>query len=363
MELPAGGTFVGEHGCGKDQTSFGGRNNESGAPPLPYMACNTPGDDGHMGAIHATDVFPGPAYGESKSVMGVGLGIAYESDVFKIKPEDFVVISINHTAPWTREVGFQIPSGLPACPAGGCHCMWGWVPDPMNVQQMYTLGYRCNVTGAVGREYPAKPQIARKCPFDKNNCTMGAKQVSKGVMEIAGDNLANIQMHYIDQLEGNNNFQAHEDPAFYNYDYGFHDGAQTDIWMTDDGATWNKNTSDLAPVPWRTHTSVAWSTSMNPTWTTTPDSRGGPPTQSPAKPPVSQVTGPANASMPTGSPNASFPPGSASAEPSASPSPSHNVLGALPSPSSVSGETASSAGPTGGSKPTGKCHHKRRLAH
>lgn len=177
MELPAGGTFVGEIACTKAFTSLGGKNNETGAPPLPLMACDKPGENGAMGAIHATDIFPGPAYGQSKSVRGVGLGIAYESDVYKLKPEDFVVISVNHTAPWLREVGFQIPAGLPPCPEGGCHCLWGWVPDPMNVKQMYSLGYRCNVTGETGTEYPARPQVARKCFFDKNNCTSGAKQV------------------------------------------------------------------------------------------------------------------------------------------------------------------------------------------
>lgn len=177
MELPAGGTFIGEISCNKGHTSFGGNRNETHEPP-PLMACLEPGDDGNMGALHATDRFPGPSYGQSKSVKGTGLAIAYESDVWKLKPEDFVVISVNHSAPWIRETAFQIPAGLPKCPEKGCHCMWGWVPDPMNVQQMYTLGYRCNVTGQTGDQYPAKPLVARKCPFDRNNCTIGAKQVS-----------------------------------------------------------------------------------------------------------------------------------------------------------------------------------------
>jgi hypothetical protein len=176
MELPAGGVFHGEIACGKHHTTYRKETPES--KPIPYMACDKAGDDGKMGAVHATDAFPGPAYGESKSVKGTALGIAYNSDPHKVKPEDFVVISVNHSAPWTREVAFAIPAGLPACPAGGCHCMWGWIPDPMNVQQMYTLVYRCNVTGETGSEYPAPAQIARKCPFDKNNCTIGAKQVS-----------------------------------------------------------------------------------------------------------------------------------------------------------------------------------------
>ncbi len=183
MELPAGGVFHGEIACGKHHTTYRKETPES--KPIPYMACDKAGDDGKMGAVHATDVFPGPAYGESKSVKGTALGIAYNSDPHKVRPEDFVVISVNHSAPWTREVAFAIPSGLPACPAGGCHCMWGWIPDPMNVQQMYTLVYRCNVTGETGSEYPAPAQIARKCPFDKNNCTIGAKQVSGKASDVS----------------------------------------------------------------------------------------------------------------------------------------------------------------------------------
>lgn len=177
MELPAGGTFHGEVACSKALTTYRQETPES--KPLPYMACDKAGDNGQMGAVHATDVFPGPGYGESKSVKGAGLGIAYNSDAHSVRPEDFVVISVNHSAPWTREVAFAIPAGLPACPPGGCHCMWGWIPDPMNVQQMYSLVYRCNVTGETGSAYPAPAQVARKCPFDKNNCTVGAKQVSR----------------------------------------------------------------------------------------------------------------------------------------------------------------------------------------
>lgn len=255
MELPAGGTFRGEVSCNKGQTTFGGT--EWDPPKLERLACDIPGANGNMGSIHALDMWPGPADpADSHSVKGCGLAIAYEADVYKVKPEDFVVISVNHTCPFKREVDFQIPEGLPACPEGGCHCLWGWVPDPLDVRQNYILGYRCNVTGSVGTEYPAKPVVARKCPFDRNNCTVGAKQ-----------------MHFIDQNEGNNNFQHRDDPPFYNDDYGFHNGAQMDIWKIDDGSSWNTNTSDVAPAPWKTQTSVDWSTSMNPTWTTTPATR------------------------------------------------------------------------------------------
>ncbi|TXT10245.1 uncharacterized protein COLE_04179 [Cutaneotrichosporon oleaginosum] len=348
MELPAGGEFHGEIACGKALTSY--RKETPNSKPLQDMACDKAGDDGKMGAVHATDVFPGPAYGKSKSVKGSALGIAYNSDPRKVKPEDFVVISVNHNAPWTRKVSYSIPAGLPACPAGGCHCMWGWIPDPMNVQQMYTLVYRCNVTGQTGTEYPARPQIPRKCPFDKNNCTIGAKQ-----------------MLYQFQLEGNNIHQERPDNAFYNYEYGFRDGAQTDIWITDDGKTWNTNTSDLAPIPWQTLTSVRWSKSMNSTWVVTPDSRGTPSGKAGSaeegspKPEVAPTPTPAPSAPSAASSAASSPasPGgnarpSASAPSASAPRPSSNEFSADDSSAKPPSADASSAKPPSADDPSAK---------
>lgn len=102
-----------------------------------------------MGALHTTDTFGS----EPKNVMGCGLAIAYESDVTQIKPEDFAVISTNYSCPWLKNVDFQIPSDLPTCPEGGCHCMWGWVhSQDSGSEQMYSVGYRCNVTGATATQ-------------------------------------------------------------------------------------------------------------------------------------------------------------------------------------------------------------------
>jgi hypothetical protein len=147
-------------------------------------------------------------------VMGCGIAIVYESDVSKIKPEDFTVITVNYTCPWWKHVDFQIPADLPPCPEGGCHCMWGWVhAADAGSEQMYFNGYRCNVTGAMGTvALPhGKPgsftsrsnadgdaaKVARKCPVEKSNCTIGAKQP-----------------HYWLQQEQNNNFQGYYDPPF-----------------------------------------------------------------------------------------------------------------------------------------------------
>lgn len=61
----------------------------------------------------------------------------------------------------------------------------------------------------------ATAQVAKKChfPIDTSNCTIGAKFP-----------------HYWLQKERNNNFQDYYDPPFYNAEYGFMNGAQTDLF-------------------------------------------------------------------------------------------------------------------------------------
>lgn len=226
MELPAGGTFHGQVACHKLWTDWG----MDGARPV-QMACNDAGGPG-AGLVHAHDPNGTPP-DQTNDVMGCGIGIVYESDVSKIKPEDFAMISINHKCPWYRDVDFQIPKRLPPCPPGGCHCMWGWIHNSGGGgQEMYMNGYRCNVTGETGTVPVPKPVVARKCPFDKNNCTMGAKQP-----------------HYWLMGERNNNHQHEYDPPYYNDEYGFENGAQNDLWDIDLGTTWNNNQSEWAPIP------------------------------------------------------------------------------------------------------------------
>jgi hypothetical protein len=60
---------------------------------------------------------------------GTALAIAYKSDVSTISPNDFTVISINHNSVWEREINYDIPAGMPACPAGGCLCSWNWIHE------------------------------------------------------------------------------------------------------------------------------------------------------------------------------------------------------------------------------------------
>jgi hypothetical protein len=76
-------------------------------------------------------------------------------------------------------------------------------------------------------------QIAKKChfPTDISNCTVGGKQP-----------------HYWLQKERNNNFQDYYDPPFYNGNYGFMDGAQTDLFA---------GVAAVVPVPTTSSSSAA----------------------------------------------------------------------------------------------------------
>ncbi len=60
---------------------------------------------------------------------GTALAIAYTSDVTNLKPNDLTVISINYASVWTRITTFNIPTGMPACPSGGCLCTWNWIHE------------------------------------------------------------------------------------------------------------------------------------------------------------------------------------------------------------------------------------------
>ncbi|WVR07021.1 hypothetical protein IAU60_004060 [Kwoniella sp. DSM 27419] len=227
MNLPAGGTYHGQVACNKALTSYG----QNAYQQTGIYACDGDGPQGGIGAMHTSDQWGSP---DPQDVKGCGIAIAYESDVSKIQPEDFAVISVNHTCPWFKHVDFQIPADLPPCPEGGCHCMWGWVHSAdAGSEQNYFLGYRCNVTGATGVTPIPPPKTANKCdyPADTSNCTVGAKQP-----------------HYWFQNERNNNPQGTYDPPFYNGKYGFMNGAQTDLFAAVGGAKTGSTVSSPAPT-------------------------------------------------------------------------------------------------------------------
>jgi hypothetical protein len=145
MSLPSGGTYNGEIQCNRAQTKMG---NPASTEAKPQYACDvsipargmfinvwagagqsglgsSDTDEQGEGALHTTNRF-----GQSVSVKafgGTSLGIAYTSDINSLRPNDMTIISVNYASPWTRQVAYKIPAGMPPCPSGGCICSWNWI--------------------------------------------------------------------------------------------------------------------------------------------------------------------------------------------------------------------------------------------
>jgi len=213
LEFPAGGeTFV-EITCDKGASS---------------SYTSNPGGDIRSG----NDVCPGNNTLEFHTknindVKGCAFAIAYTpaTQVKNIKPEDFVVFTVNQTCVWERFTKFEVPADMPACPEGGCTCAWFWIHSAdAGAEQNYMNGYACDITGAKSTVPLAKPQVPRRCGADNDaelvkpaapqNCTYGAKQPL-----------------YWYQKEQNTMFEGGHAPPFYNDLYGFKDGAQNDIFQ------------------------------------------------------------------------------------------------------------------------------------
>ncbi|KAL7421844.1 hypothetical protein Q5752_003615 [Cryptotrichosporon argae] len=229
MSLPAGGIYHGQVACNKAFTSYG----DSATQEELYYACDT------IGALHTSD-----AYGTASptDVKGCALSIAYESDPQTVQPEDFAVVSTNASCPWFKDVDFAIPADIPACPADGCTCQFNWVhSDDSGSEQIYSLMYRCNVTGATATEAIPSSTVANKCdyPTDTSNCTVGPRQP-----------------FYWLQAERNNIFQGYYDPPYYNGAYGFMDGAQTDLFAASNAST-SANSTNSANSTISTNTAAA----------------------------------------------------------------------------------------------------------
>ena len=118
FDVPAGKAATLELACNKGLTSFFASSEGSVDIRAGDNPCTS--DDGSFpsGAMHTKGF---------DDLTGCALAIAYESDVSKIKPEDFAVFSVNHTCVWNRFTDFQVPERMPPCPEGGCHCAWFWI--------------------------------------------------------------------------------------------------------------------------------------------------------------------------------------------------------------------------------------------
>ncbi|PRP89596.1 hypothetical protein PROFUN_00860 [Planoprotostelium fungivorum] len=160
-------------------------------------------------------------------VAGCVLGIAYKSDRFQVKPEDFVIFSVAHDCPARWLQTFNIPN-LPACPNNMCQCAWFWVHKSYGgTDQIYMTPFQCRVTNAdpnaaavdVGRA-----RAPRKC-WNPAYCTMGPRN----------------PMYWMNK-ERNNMHEPNLYAPTYSTLYGFPDGAQNDIFV-------NTNTVNYTPKP------------------------------------------------------------------------------------------------------------------
>ncbi|KAI0694646.1 hypothetical protein C8T65DRAFT_666395 [Cerioporus squamosus] len=234
FELPAGQAATTELACDKSVTSFFASKKEDNGTDLQSGNDPCPSSDGSFpnGSMHTTGF---------NDLKGCALAIAYESDVTKIKPEDFTVFSVNQTCVWTRFTDFQVPARMPPCPEDGCHCAWFWIhADDSGGEQNYMNGFKCKVTNSTSNVALAKPKLPRRCGADPDygkpdaapgNCTYGAKQP-----------------FYWFQKEQNNMFEGQYAPPFYTDLYNFKDGAQDDIFVDSVNSTFVP-TPFLGPAP------------------------------------------------------------------------------------------------------------------
>ncbi|KAL1405553.1 hypothetical protein Q8F55_009191 [Vanrija albida] len=228
-QLPAGGKWHTQVSCDKHFTTWGNPNERYGEQ---HYACD------EYAMLHVGTGKPGDGKTVQTDIKGCALAIAYESDPHKVNSDSMVVFSVNYQCPWFKEVEFEIPADLPPCPPGGCHCSWNWSHSPAGggSEQFMTL-FKCNIKGATGtRALTTQPKVANKCPWDRNNCTIGAKTP-----------------FIFNQAEGNNIFQDFTDPPYYNWEYGFADGAQNDLWERDTTVT----NTEWAPNPWESYAAGA----------------------------------------------------------------------------------------------------------
>ncbi|KAI0059260.1 hypothetical protein BV25DRAFT_1918716 [Artomyces pyxidatus] len=211
FQLPVGGTAHTETTCDKGATSWYA-SAPGGDQRRPNDPSPCPGQP--LSEYHTTGI---------NDLGGCALAVAYESDVSKVKPEDFTVFSVNHTCVWTRWTDFQIPAAMPACPNGKCTCAWFWIHTAdSGAEQMYMTGFQCNMQGAKSTVPVARSQVPKRCgadpqnnvPAHPGNCTVGAKTP-----------------FYWYQAEGNNMFEGTYTPPLYTDLYNFRDGAQNDIFV------------------------------------------------------------------------------------------------------------------------------------
>jgi len=155
--------------------------------------------------------------GKIEDVGGCALGIAYKSDRFAVRPEDFVIFSVARDCPSRFLQSFDVPN-LPACPNGVCQCAWFWIHKSIvgGSDQNYMTPFVCNVTGSTSTAQPidySNARPPRKC-LNPANCVQGPRHPM-----------------YWKNNERNNMPEGPTYAPTYSHLYGWSQGAQKDIFV------------------------------------------------------------------------------------------------------------------------------------
>lgn len=217
LQLPAGGSFTVELADNRAHTTFsyGGRytSDWGDGKAHPEFSSKDRKDECITSPnLHTTN---------ETEAAGTAFAISYHSNIKDVTPENLVVFSVKYHTPWKRLTTYDVPLSLPACPAGGCHCVWGWIPNHCGQSNMYMLPYKCIVTGAkstIPLDTPASPP--RWCEDDPTKCIKGAKQIIFWAQK-DGNNVI---------VEGTQR-DGHLKSPGYNQKMGFREGAQDDIFQ------------------------------------------------------------------------------------------------------------------------------------
>ncbi|TFK34779.1 hypothetical protein BDQ12DRAFT_689182 [Crucibulum laeve] len=243
LELPAQGTFTVELAVNRAFTTLGYNgtmvgNFPSGQDEIAYPALT---DSGEQQCITEPNIHTP----NETTAAGTVFAISYTSDMSQVTPENLVVFTVLEHTPWRRLATYSVPH-LPACPEGGCICAWGWVADGCGQGNMYMQPYRCKVVGETGSKAVARASPPVWCEDDTSKCVQGAKQ-----------------MVYWQQLDGNNievtgyELSGLQKSPTYNTRLGFANGAQTDIFLSDNSAS----TTSIEPSSTATSSPPSESTS------------------------------------------------------------------------------------------------------
>ncbi|KIJ36911.1 hypothetical protein M422DRAFT_33969 [Sphaerobolus stellatus SS14] len=174
-------------------------------------------NDGTAGNLHTTG---------KADTNGCVLAIAYTDDPKVVRPEDFVVFSVQQTCVWHRDTVFEVPADMPPCPNGKCMCSWFWIHNSNGgSDQMYQTAFQCNITYAPGQTISTKavgrPVPPVNCADDASTCIKGPKQPM-----------------YWKNTECNNMPEPGHFAPGYLDSYGFAQGAQNDIFETINTSNW-----------------------------------------------------------------------------------------------------------------------------